>query len=183
VRARIGARTRIATVGGGTAAALAAQGVRVAAVPARQESEGLLELAAFDAGTNDRCWIVRGRDGREVLADGLRARGVAVTFIDVYERRLPALDTTALLQRWRAGRVDALVAASAACLSNLHALLDAQGRRFLGETQLVVPTERMLKLALELDIRPAPLVAAGASDDALLATLTGWWRARRQDAR
>lgn len=183
VRAHVSPTTRIAAIGAATASALHAAGFDDVTVPARQESEGLLELPALLDVAGQHVWIVRGGEGRTLLADALRERGANVSAIDVYERRLPQGGADSLLARWREHRVDAVVVTSRASLENLHALLDAEGRRFLGETQLVMPTERMLKLAHELDIRPAPRVAANASDDALLAALVNWWRDRRQDPR
>lgn len=179
----IAAGASVATVGAGTAQALRGAGLPVHLVPGRQESEGLLESSAFHDMRGRRVWIVRGRDGRELLAETLRARGAQVEFIEVYERRIPSASPTPLMSWWRDGRVDAIVLGSPAGLGNLHAMLDEEGRCFLRDTQLVVPTERMLKLASEFDIRPPPVVAAAASDEALLAALTGWWRSRRQDSR
>lgn len=176
VRPRVAATTRVAAIGAATAGALRGAGVTVHDLPEREESEGLLELPAFHAVDGKTVWLVRGLGGRELLPDALRARGANLAVLEVYERRVPGAGADALLQRWRAGRVQAIVVTSRAGLENLCTMLDAQGRAHLKETQLVVPTERMLKLALEFDIRPAPIVAAGASDDALLEALVSWWQ-------
>lgn len=177
------AGTRIAAIGEATAQALRDAGMKVHAVPARQESEGLLELPEFHAVQQSSCWIIKGAGGRELLAGALAARGARVTLVDVYERGLPATPVEPLLERWRAGRVHALLVSSRSSLVNLHAMLDAEGRGYLRETQLVMPTERMLKLAHEFHIRPAPLIATDFSDQALLKTLQEWWRDRHQDPR
>ncbi|HLU62035.1 MAG TPA: uroporphyrinogen-III synthase [Gammaproteobacteria bacterium] len=179
----IAANARLATVGEGTARALRSAGLAVEIVPDRQESEGLLDAPAFREMRGRRVWIVRGRGGRELLADTLRKRGAEVQFIEVYERQVPEASVTPLMDWWRAGRVDAIVTGSAAGLANLYEMLDEEGRRFLRNSQLVVPTARMLKLAHEFDIRPPPVVAATASDDALLDALAGWWHSRRQGSR
>ena len=185
VHTRMSRNTRIAAIGTATARALQAAGRKADAVPERQESEGLLAMPALTDLNGLATWIVRGRGGRDLLPQALRERGAVVSLVEVYERALPAAATALLVERWRTNRVDAIVVSSRAGLENLHAMLDAEGRAFLRETQLVMPTERMLKLALELGIRPAPLVAAGASDDAFLAALTSWWRDadRPQDSR
>lgn len=176
------AGTRIAAIGDATAQALRAAGAPADLVPERQESEGLLERPEFAGIAGKHVWILRGRDGRELLVDSLRARGGIVDCLETYERKVPGDSIEPLLERWRSGRIDALVITSAAGLSNLHAMLDAAGRGFLGQTQLVVPTARMLKLAHEFDIRVAPIVATGASDDALLTALVNWWRDGRQES-
>lgn len=180
---RMSASTRVAAIGEATANTLRDAGVTVHAVPERQETEGLLMLPEFHAVQEADCWIIKGAGGRELLAGALAARGARVTLLDVYERGLPQTPVEPLLEWWRAGRVNALVVSSRSSLVNLHAMLDNEGRTFLRETQLVMPTERMLKLALELHIRPAPLIATDISDQALLATLQAWWRDRHQDSR
>lgn len=174
VRGRMGSASRVAAIGSATAAALEAAGMRVDILPERQESEGLLQEPAFADVAGCATWIVRGRGGRELLPSALAARGADVHLVEVYERSVPDASITPLLVRWRERRLDAVVIASRAGLENLYAMLDAEGRRFLRETQLVVPTERMLKLALDFDIRTAPVVADGASDEALLAALIAW---------
>lgn len=182
-RRRMAPSTRVAAIGNATANALRAAGITVDVLPTRQESEGLLELDDFHDIDNTDCWIVRGQAGRELLAGALAARGARVTVIDVYERALPATPVEPLLAWWRDARVSALIVSSRSSLVNLHAILDAEGRRFLRETQLVMPTERMLKLAHEFHIRPTPLIAETLADDALLASLQEWWRERLQDSR
>lgn len=182
-RDRMTPKTRVAAIGRATARTLADAGLKVDAVPTREESEGLLALPEFAAMHGRNCWIVRGIGGRELLAGALAARGAAVALVEVYERGLPETDMGPLLARWRTGNVNAMVVASASALINLHAMLDDEGRRFLRETQLVAPTERMIKLAHEFHIRPTPLLARNASDDAQLAVLEAWWRDRHQDSR
>jgi uroporphyrinogen III methyltransferase/synthase len=74
---------RIATVGPGTAAALAAHGIAADIVPSRSTAEGLVEaLAGMPVA---RALIVRAREGREVLPDALRERGAQVDVLPVYE--------------------------------------------------------------------------------------------------
>ncbi len=172
-----------AAIGRATANALRDAGIAPAHVPEREESEGLLALPAFGNVAGKTIWIVKGRGGRDLLADTLRERGARVFPVEVYERGRPMTGVEPLLERWRAQAIDAVVVSSRAGLENLHAMLDAEGRQYLRKTQLVMPTPRMLKLALEFDVQPAPVIAAGASDDALLAALEGWWRDRLQDSR
>lgn len=174
---------KVAAIGAATAGALRDAGVAPAHVPEREESEGLLALPGFSDVAGLTAWIVKGRGGRDLIANTLRERGAGVVLVEVYERHVPGTDTAPLIERWRADAIDAVIVSSRAGLENLHAMLDAEGRQFLRETQLVVPTPRMLKLALELDMLSAPVVASGASDDALLAALERWWRDRLQDSR
>jgi len=175
---------RIAALGPGTAAALRAAGLEVAVeAPDGQGSEGLLGDRRFDPRPGSRVAIVRGVGGRELIADTLVPRGVEVLRVEIYERCLPegaAVDAArdALTAAWDAGRVHAVIATSNALLENLHRLLDARGRALLAEAQVVATSDRVLQLARQLGIRPAPLVAGSATSDALVATLARWWRPR-----
>ena len=75
------AGTRIAAVGPGTAAALRAHGIVADIVPERSTAEGLLEVLPDVR----RALVVRAREGRETLPDGLRARGAEVDLLALYE--------------------------------------------------------------------------------------------------
>ncbi|WP_249011726.1 uroporphyrinogen-III C-methyltransferase [Conexibacter sp. DBS9H8] len=83
VDARALAGLRVAAMGPGTARALAERGVRADIIPDRFIAEGMVE--ALSALTIARALIVGGREGRDVLADALTARGVAVEVAVVYE--------------------------------------------------------------------------------------------------
>jgi uroporphyrinogen-III synthase len=92
------ASTRAAATGPGTAAALRAAGVPEAAVvePAADaasfDSEALWARLATEDWTGRSVLVVRGEDGRDWLADALRARGAAVEFVAAYRRRAPQPD-------------------------------------------------------------------------------------------
>jgi uroporphyrinogen III methyltransferase/synthase len=77
------AGVKIAAIGPGTAAALAEHGIVADIVPERSVAEGLAEaLAEIDV---RRALIARGREGRDVLPDALRARGAEVDVLALYE--------------------------------------------------------------------------------------------------
>jgi len=105
--ARALAGLRVAAVGPGTARALAEHGVRADVVPARAVAEALLEaLAELPV---RRALVLRAREGRDVLPDGLRARGVEVDVLASYETRPAPLDED---QRAAARGADYLLFAS-----------------------------------------------------------------------
>jgi uroporphyrinogen III methyltransferase/synthase len=88
--ARALAGPTIAAIGPGTAERLRAHGVVADVVPARAVGEGLLEaVAGLDVG---RAHILRAREGRDVLPEGLRERGVEVDLVTLYETRSEPLD-------------------------------------------------------------------------------------------
>ena len=81
--ARALANARVAAIGPGTAAALAEHGITADVVPERFIAEGLVEaLAAVPA---SRALIARAAEARDVLMDALRARGVEVDVLELYE--------------------------------------------------------------------------------------------------
>jgi uroporphyrinogen III methyltransferase / synthase len=86
--ARALAGTRVAAIGPGTAGALAERGIAADIVPERAVAEGLVEALDTLAATTKpvrSALIARASEGREVLPDALRARGVAVDVLALYE--------------------------------------------------------------------------------------------------
>jgi uroporphyrinogen III methyltransferase/synthase len=81
--ARSLAGARVAAIGPGTAAALAERGIEADVVPERFVAESLLaELADLPV---SHVLVARAREARDVLPDGLRARGAEVDVLAVYE--------------------------------------------------------------------------------------------------
>jgi uroporphyrinogen III methyltransferase / synthase len=83
----------VAAIGPGTADRLRSHGVIADVVPARAVGEGLLEaVAELDV---RRALVLRARQARDVLPDGLRERGVKVDVVTLYETRPEPLDDDA----------------------------------------------------------------------------------------
>ncbi len=81
--ARALAGARVAAIGPGTARALAEHGIVADVVPARFVAESLVEaLAEIPV---RRALVARAREARDVLPDALRARGVEVDVLALYE--------------------------------------------------------------------------------------------------
>jgi uroporphyrinogen III methyltransferase / synthase len=81
--ARSLAGTRIAAIGAATARALAERGIVADVLPERSVAESLVEALAEVPVR--RALIARARGARDVLPDALRARGVAVEILELYE--------------------------------------------------------------------------------------------------
>ena len=93
--ARALAGARVAAIGPGTAEALRSFGVVADVVPAeRFVAEGLLEALA-DVPVS-RALVARAAEARDVLVDGLRARGVEVDVLALYETVAEPLDEAQL---------------------------------------------------------------------------------------
>jgi uroporphyrinogen-III synthase len=166
------ATVKVATVGASSAQALARYGLTVDLVPAHQfNSEALLALEELQDMRGRRVVIFRGNGGRDVLRDVLIQRGAAVDYVEVYRRACPVIDPDDIAHYWQPGAVDLITITSNESLQNLHAMAGTAGQPLLCEQRLVVISERQVVLARELGFMHRPLVAANASDEAILAVL------------
>jgi uroporphyrinogen-III synthase len=161
----------IAAVGSATAGALEEAGLPPTLVPARMDSEGLLALPEMQSVAGKRVIILRGNDGRELLAETLQARGAEVEQVEVYRRAVPGRTrgTDNLLRNW-AQLVDVVTVTSGAIFDNLLALLGTDGAALVKQTPLVVNSQRLAEHAVDCGCEVV-YVAASARDDDLLATL------------
>ncbi len=167
----------IAVIGRRSAEALETFGLHADLCPtSRFNSEALLELEALQDVSGWRVVIFRGNGGREFLADTLRQRGAQVEYVEAYRRSRPQADSAALVQAWREGRIDVVQVNSVESLENLFAMLDDAGRALLRQTPLLVVSERMLPVAERLGFVMPPILAANATDDAVLDALIAWRR-------
>jgi uroporphyrinogen III methyltransferase/synthase len=92
--ARALAGARIASIGPGTTKELAAHGVLADVTAERSVGEGLVEALANLPVSH--ALIARARDARDALPDALRARGVQIDVLDLYETVVEALDVETL---------------------------------------------------------------------------------------
>jgi len=172
---------RLAAVGRGSAAALAQHGLHADILPPREfNSEGLLELEALRNVAGRRIVIFRAQDGRELLAETLRARGAEVEHIEAYRRVVPATSGAGLRRIAGEDNIDTIVVTSNEGLRNLTLLAGADGRDWLLRRQLIVISARAARLAAELGFLHPARVAIEASDEGLLAAIRNWWRAARE---
>ena len=108
---------RIAAIGPGTDRALGRQGLRADLVPERFVAESLLEAFPDPSGPGARVLLARADVARDILPEGLAARGYEVDVLPVY-RTLPATPDPALLDRVRSGRFDAVTFTSSSTVDN-----------------------------------------------------------------
>ena len=165
-------RVAVAAVGSATARALAAQGLEVVHPPREFTSEALLAMPAFQRMTGRRVLILRGDGGREHLRETLLARGAQVDYLEVYRRARSEADPAALLAEWRGGGIDAVLLASGESLHKLFAIVGTLGAPLLRTATLVVANARTAELARGLGLDGTVVVAADATDGAMLEALT-----------
>lgn len=166
----------LTAIGPATAAAIEAAGGAVEIRSASGfDSEHLLAEPALENVAGKLVRIIRGRKGRELLAETLRSRGARIDFLPVYDRVLPAYEAEeieAIDAKWRSGRIDVVTVMSTESLKNLIAILPASCRNLLAQTRLVTPAARVIKEALDLlPGIPTTLARGPQVDDMVLAIL------------
>ncbi|MEN8259260.1 MAG: uroporphyrinogen-III synthase [Pseudomonadota bacterium] len=141
---------RIAAIGSATARALEAAKIRVDLMPKEQfNSEALLELPEFASLSGQRCVIVRGEGGRELLADGLKQRGATVEYAEVYRREVPRYNPSGLMDQLARGGIQVVTVTSVETFFNLLSMVGHAGEVVLKETPLVVMSQRIRNAALD----------------------------------
>jgi len=171
-----------AAVGDATARTLETLGITVDIRPTeRFDSEGLLATIALSAANvrGQRIATFRGQGGRDVLATGLHERGARPEYVEVYRRALPQGDVcegdvSGVTAQMKAGALDAVVVTSVEALDNLFMLLGSEGRKALFEMTLLVPSQRIAEAARDKGVKRPPMIAANATDSALVEKLRLW---------
>lgn len=159
-------------VGAATGALLDAYGVDACWSVQGADSEALLalpRLAEALARPDPRVLILKGQGGRELLAETLRARGVAVDELVLYRRHCPVYPPGTLAERVESERLNGLVVSSGQGLESLHALA-AEAWSELRRLPLFVPSGRVAEQARRLGA-DCVVDCRGASAAALLAAL------------
>jgi uroporphyrinogen-III synthase len=131
--------------------------------PGKPGSEGLLALDCLQDVTQTKILIVRGGEGRKLLAEELLRRGAGVSYLEVYAR-VEVFYPVSLSADLFDSKVDISVVTSAEGLSQLAHSLSSQE---LGKLQLVVPSGRIERIARDLGCSRVHL-ASGADDESLL---------------
>jgi uroporphyrinogen-III synthase len=161
---------QIAAIGKATAKALESAGLQVSLLPEQgYDSEALLAMPQMQDVNNQGVLIIRGRGGREELADGLRNRGANVEYWEVYKRIMPDVDCSGLIGMLEQGLLDVIVITSGEALQNLVVMLGKNYKDNLALIPLVVISERISRLAAELGFKRIAVTEC-PSDMAILDT-------------
>ncbi|HVV69868.1 MAG TPA: uroporphyrinogen-III synthase [Gammaproteobacteria bacterium] len=134
-------------------------------------SEGLLSLPELQVVAGQKIVIFSGLDGRMLLENTLKAREARVKQVAVYQRNLPPVDFQAHLSQWQLETIACIISTSSESLNNLWLIAGKEGQAWLRNQQLLVISRSMAELAQKLGFLLAPLIAANASDSAILDTL------------
>lgn len=159
---------RLFTVGQSSADFLADAGLCARFPQTRMDSEGLLALPAMQEVAGKQVLVFRGRGGRELIADTLRARGAVVESCELYQRVAPPESAAALAMLGL--DFDVLLANSAESLQNILSLVEVDRQKGYKQKYVVVPGERVAEKARALGFQRI-ITAANATDVAVVEAL------------
>ena len=159
-------QTKIAAVGKATAKALQDVGLAADLVPETGfNSEALLAMPALQQVKNQKILIMRGAGGRETLADELKKRGAIVDYCEVYQRQMPDIENSFVVDLLNKHQLDILTITSTEALQNLLRMLALQ-KTLLLNVPMVVISERIKKLAQTTGFKK--IVVSSSPDDAAI---------------
>lgn len=163
----------VAAVGRGTARELHARGVGQVLVPdVGADSEALAASPALQDLRGRSVLIVRGEGGREWLGETLRSRGASVVYAECYRRAMPALDSTPITARWKAGDIAAIAVTSRDAVDNLL-LLFADIADTVVATPVFASHPRIAEHARRRSFRT--VFSCEPGDDAMLRAMTAFF--------
>ncbi len=137
-------------------------------------SEALLTEPRMQRVKGQRFLIFRGEGGRELLRETLITRGAQVDYAECYRRATARSDPTLLENAWSRQQLDVIMSTSVTGIDNLIGILAHGNRSSLLRTSLVVAGQRVAKAAHDHGWLAPVVVAADATDNAMLAALHAW---------
>ncbi|KTD23061.1 uroporphyrinogen-III synthase [Legionella londiniensis] len=137
----------VIAIGQSSAASLRKMGIHVDAVPAVSDSEHLLQLPIMRETNQKSVLLVKGENGRTLIADSLNQRGTHLIVLDVYRRSMPSFPQSYLNSLWNEDRFDIILVLSEQSLRNLFSLFGLEARAWLCTKPCLVISERLAKIA------------------------------------
>lgn len=134
-------------VGKGTKQALLQQGLLTVFLPENADSEHLLLMEPLQAVNQQKVLIIKGRDGRTLIENTLRARHAAIFNVIVYERILPVIAPRILTQLYEKDTFDIILITSETALHHLFLLFDTSLHAWLQNKPCLVISKRLAMVA------------------------------------
>lgn len=161
----------IAAIGKATEKALMTVGLAVDLVPESSfSSEGLLATKELNDVKGKSCLIIRGKGGRESLADSLRDRGATIDYFEVYQRIQPQIIDSTVVTLLQQEKINAITISSGEALNNLLTMVGQRLRDKLIAIPLFVISHRVKILAEQLGFKQIT-VSEKAEDAAIIEIL------------
>lgn len=160
-------------VGNTTKTVLRQYGITPVVTPQQENSEGMLNLAKLQQVQQKNIIIVRGDNGRELLATKLTARGAQVSYLASYQKIWLMFEPTNIEERWQKNKINCIVITSVALLENLVRLLAATHSKnyWLKHCTWLVASPRIAKQAKMHNINKI-IIANGANTQAIIDTIS-----------
>lgn len=138
------------SVGSATGEVLAKYGLQAHWPEQGDDSEALLALPrlkqALSLDSEPRVLIIRGEEGREMLADSLRSQGVVVDYLSLYRRELPHYPAGTLQAILNSNQLNGVLVSSGQGFKHLQQLAGEQWPA-LSKLTLFVPSQRVAEQA------------------------------------
>lgn len=157
-------------IGEQTASKLLEFGISATRSPAGYDSEALLSLPRLQQMEGKKVLIMRGSGGRETLAEQLSQRGARVDYADLYHRSLPPYTLEQISSTIGDSPLAAVLVTSGEAVINLDQLIADHRLGALKHTTLVVPSERVARIANELGYTRV-ITASGPDNQAMAETV------------
>lgn len=172
---------QLAAVGQGTADAIQKlSGAYDILVPPKDGAKALLSLPQLQDTAGRTMLIARGAQPLPLLESCLRARGAIIWTAEVYRRKVRPVDPDEVANL--VAQSDIAIITSSESLRLLRQAMPAALMSKLLALQLVVPSMRVVKVALGMGFRRQPLVPDRVSDDEFIQALLHWNRQSLQTA-
>ena len=144
-----------------------------ARTPKQHDSEGLLALHDLQAVEQKNIVLIKGQDGRPLIAQTLKSRGAFVHSLALY-RRQPSVDKVSdKIKQWQQQKIDSIVLTSNAAVDAIFNELAANELEWLKKCRFYVASNRIADYLAEQAISPTNIhICAGASDEAIVAAIT-----------
>ncbi|OBT10211.1 hypothetical protein A9264_04425 [Vibrio sp. UCD-FRSSP16_10] len=159
-------------VGTKTASYLQSYSQQTVHSPRSEDSEGLLKLLFLKSLKNKKVSILRGDSGRELLFNQLQQFGADVAYIESYTRQWISFDGHRLSLQWQASEIDTLIVTSYEQLKFFAQQIPNQHKNWLHSLKLMVPSERVAQLALQLGFIQTCNIK-GASNQTIMNSIQG----------
>ncbi len=160
-------------IGAATAAGLERFDIAAITPGSDMSSEGLLAVPPLQNVREQRVLIIKGEGGRDALTQELTRRGALVDELACYRRSPPKMPAGALAANLVQWNIEVIMLSSGEGLANLLLLLSPSEPTKLKHIGLIVPSERVARVAREAGFERI-VIAENASDAAMLLALKEW---------
>ncbi|ATC92932.1 uroporphyrinogen-III C-methyltransferase [Pseudoalteromonas tunicata] len=160
-------------VGEKTAAVIAELFGVKARIAKPQDSEGLLALKELQHIEQQNIVLLKGQDGRPLIAQKLKQRGAFVHAVVLYRRQPVKGVASGWIKQWQQQKIDSIVLTSNAAVDAIFRELAENEVKWLKTCRFYVASERIANYLSQFAIAANNIqICAGASDEAILTAIS-----------